>query len=125
MDGQRGFTLLELLVVVVIVGILAAIAIPSYLSYIKKARTAEAKNFLSVIRTLEEAYKNEYNYYSSSLSAIGWTAPVSWKYYSLVSIPMAATDTFTARVVGNIDSDAATDAWTIDQDGVLTHSRID
>ena len=125
MKSQKGFTLIEIMVVVAIIGILAAIAIPNYISYIKKSRTVEAKNFLSVIRTLEEVYKDEYETYSSSLTEIGWTAPPSPKYYVTTSITSADTDSFTARVSGNIDFDADTDAWTINQSGTLSHATVD
>ena len=54
--GQKGFTLIELMVVVVIIGILAAIAIPLYTGYVKRAKINEAKHGIEAIKTGVIAY---------------------------------------------------------------------
>ena len=57
--NQKGFTMIELMVVVVIVGILAAIAIPIYGKYVKQARTTEATGRMGEMITAAKAWAQE------------------------------------------------------------------
>ena len=67
-NNQKGFTLIELMIVVAIIGILAAIAIPNFLQYQLKAKTAEAKTNLGAIRTSLEAFAAENDEYLTAAS---------------------------------------------------------
>ncbi|MFB3909584.1 MAG: type IV pilin protein [Candidatus Eisenbacteria bacterium] len=59
-SGQKGFTMIELMVVVVIVGVLAAIAIPVYGRYVKNSRVTEATGRLGEIVTSGKAWAQEH-----------------------------------------------------------------
>ena len=64
---QKGFTLIELMIVVAIIGILAAIALPAYQDYTKRAKMSEAILAASACRTtITEIYQS-----GSSASAPG------------------------------------------------------
>jgi type IV pilus assembly protein PilA len=61
--SQKGFTLIELMIVVAIIGILAAIAIPNFLRYQAQSRQAEAKTNLGGIFVAETSYFGEQSRY--------------------------------------------------------------
>ena len=54
---QKGFTLIELIIVIAIIGILAAIAIPTYLGFQNRARNSQSVSAVGVIRLGLAAYK--------------------------------------------------------------------
>lgn len=61
LNGKRGFTLVELLIVVVILGILGAIVIPSYVGATDDAKLDALKSHLTTIRAQIELYRMHHN----------------------------------------------------------------
>ena len=132
--SQKGFTLIELMIVVVIIGILAALAIPRFMRATTKSKQSEAKQILKQIYVMEQAYRQEYDGYwgngviasaaaPATMGRIGVEIGSTARYtYSLV----AAQNTFTATAnSGILDDDAAVDTWTINEQGVLTCTADD
>ena len=70
--NQRGFSLVELMVVVAIIGILASIAIPNYQKFRRKAQQSGAKSALSGIFTAERTFTAEWNFGATDFDQIGY-----------------------------------------------------
>jgi type IV pilus assembly protein PilA len=68
--ADRGFSLIELLVVIIIIGILAAIAIPVFLSQRNKGWDAAAKSDLNAMSLAEESYLTDNNSYTTSTAEL-------------------------------------------------------
>jgi prepilin-type N-terminal cleavage/methylation domain-containing protein len=63
--SQRGFTLVEMLIVVAIIAVLSVVAGTAYRRYMDAGRTTEAYGMLGEIRAREEAYRAEFSSYTS------------------------------------------------------------
>jgi len=63
---NRGFTLIELMVVVAIIGILAAVAVPKFLSFLARSRKSEARTVLTGVFNAAESYYAEYEWYGGA-----------------------------------------------------------
>lgn len=133
---QRGFTLIELMIVVAIIGILAAIAIPNFTRFQTKAKQSEAKTNLKAIFTAAKSYQAEKDTYNCTPTQLGFTPEAGNRYnyaYNAQNISPAgsrgcgvttgaATDAvFFAAASANIDTDTVCDLWGIDNGNSMTN----
>lgn len=69
---ERGFTLIELMIVVAIIGVLAAVAFPNYQNYTREARRTDAQNTLLTLSNNLEKHFSDNNTYTVDLNAMGY-----------------------------------------------------
>jgi type IV pilus assembly protein PilE len=75
MGSQRGFTLIELMIVVATIGVLALIAFPSYMDSVRKSRRADAMAGLMRLQQLQEQYRGTHPTYATALGSLANPAP--------------------------------------------------
>jgi len=118
---QSGFSLTELLIALVIVGILVAMALPKFTSVINKTKTTEAKLMLDQVYMLEEAYRDEHDFYTKTLSEIGYRqdklVTEGGKARYKVEVIEVSDTSFIGQATAVVDiyKNGKTDVWTINQ----------
>ncbi|MFC1609577.1 type IV pilin protein [Myxococcota bacterium] len=139
---------------VAVIGILAAIAIPNFLKFQARAKQSEAKSNLKAVFTALKAYYAEHGRYCTTFKECGFVLEPGTRFlyqmgeqevvggdlaesYPLLRMraravlaelditPVAKKKRFLVAAVGNVDSDADLDVWTIDDENNLLNPQND
>ncbi len=130
MHNQKGFTLVELMIVIVIVGILAAVAIPIYQSNVDKAKMSECDAALGTIRTSLRVYFAENSQYPDitagtpvTTTNLGIsTTDLDGKYFDPADYTITSTSadsSYTITCLSNTNRSIGSSDRTLDQDGTF------
>lgn len=120
-SNQKGFTLIELMIVVAIIGILAAVALPQYQSYVQKSKFAETVSAVNQVKTAFQQFALE----EGDINA-GWGTG-SDDEIGITQASVQAGDNVTSVVLSGVTTTAAVITGTASDDNtyILTAAKAD
>ena len=111
---QKGFTLIELMIVVAIVGILAAVAIPAYQDYLKRSKMSEVAAALSACKTSYSEFISARNAIPATIDEAGCTgAGVGGSGVSQYVASMQINNQTIEATIQNVDAQVDTQVLTL------------
>lgn len=118
--SQRGFTLIELMVVAIVVAIIATIAYPSYVNYVTRGKIPDATSALAAKRVqMEQYFQDNHTYVSGPACATDTTTS---QYFTFSCAGTVSATTYTLQAVGGNggNTSMAGFTYTIDQNNNKT-----
>ena len=109
MVNQKGFTLIELMIVVAIIGILAAIAIPAYQDYTVRSKVTEVVAGMSAAKTSISEFYNSQGHMPANANSAGFSTTIGAKYLDNLSYTFvnSTTGTLQGYITGNLGGTTA------------------
>ena len=124
---QKGFTLIELMIVVAIIGILAAVAIPAYSNYTKKAKFTEVVQAVSPLKLAVEMCVQSQGLAAGAVSGcaagsngVPAAMPAATGYVASIAMNAGGNGEVTATGTASVDSKTFIMTPTVDANGSVT-----